>query len=215
MRGAWVGVLPLLLSGCFVPPGVAVASYAADGASYATTGKSITDHGVSTVKNEDCATYRVFVGGTICKDPKHPDPAAPLVQHGGGSPALPATAAKPTSSGVIAAATPPAEVGPRPAAPPAAIEALPVAAPIAHYFSVGTFADRRRAELYARRYAAYNPQLLSTRLAGHDLVRVVLGPLDDGQMTYLHGHGIGGYEVPTPVPEVPAVAQSPKIATPG
>src|SRR5580704_8096719 len=110
MRGAWVGMLPLLLSGCFVPPGVAVASYAADGASYATTGKSLTDHGVSTVKNEDCATYRVFVGGAVCSDPKHPVPAAPLVQHGG--------AGAPT----VAAA--------QPAAAPSQ-----AATPIVHYFS--------------------------------------------------------------------------------
>jgi len=51
-------LLPLLAAGCVLPPAVTVASLAADGVSYATTGKSVTDHGISAATGEDCALLR-------------------------------------------------------------------------------------------------------------------------------------------------------------
>ncbi len=55
-----------------MPPAVTIVSLVADVASYAATGKSVTDHGISLVLQKDCALLRGFEGD-ICIDP---DPAA-------------------------------------------------------------------------------------------------------------------------------------------
>ena len=53
------------LSWCGLPPMVTYASYAADVFSYLATGKSVTDHGISMVLEQDCALLRVLEG-PIC-----------------------------------------------------------------------------------------------------------------------------------------------------
>jgi len=60
--------LALSLSGCIValPPAVQVASLALDGVSYLTTGKSVTDHAISAVTEQDCAMTRALKGEDIC-----------------------------------------------------------------------------------------------------------------------------------------------------
>jgi sporulation related protein len=85
MRHAWASLLltvPALLplGGC-LPPAVTAASYAADGVSYAVSDKSLSDHGLSVVKGEDCATWHFFVGRAVCEDPAHPLPTAALDEH--------------------------------------------------------------------------------------------------------------------------------------
>src|SRR5260221_2097735 len=84
MRKAWVAIAPVLaalpLAGCF-PPAVTVVSYAADVSSYAASGKSLSDHGISAAKGEDCATWRFFVGRAVCENPAHPVPTASLEEH--------------------------------------------------------------------------------------------------------------------------------------
>jgi hypothetical protein len=59
--------LALPLSGCFLPPVVSIASLALDVGSYAVSGKTMTDHGISLVADEDCALVRVFEG-EVCED---------------------------------------------------------------------------------------------------------------------------------------------------
>ena len=74
----WLGVVSLLflsalVSGCAVPVGVTVASWAIDGFSYAATKKSITDHGLSFIVDKDCAVHRVVTEMDIyalCRDIK-------------------------------------------------------------------------------------------------------------------------------------------------
>jgi len=61
-------VFTLLVSGCAMPFSVSVASFALDGLSYASTGKSITDHGLSMVVDKDCALLRGFTEGHICRE---------------------------------------------------------------------------------------------------------------------------------------------------
>lgn len=57
----------LLLAGCGLPPAVVIASYAIDGVSYLTTGKSVTDHALSAVAQQDCALHRVITdSGNVC-----------------------------------------------------------------------------------------------------------------------------------------------------
>jgi hypothetical protein len=59
--------LPLLAGGC-APAAVTAVSYGADGASYAETGKSTTDHFASMVSRKDCAFWRVFRNQTVCRE---------------------------------------------------------------------------------------------------------------------------------------------------
>jgi hypothetical protein len=58
----------LSLSGCIValPPAIQLASLALDGVSYVTTGKSMTDHAMSTVTAQDCAMTHLLKGEDIC-----------------------------------------------------------------------------------------------------------------------------------------------------
>ncbi len=74
MRWFSLAVLAVLLSGCAVPPAVTVLSLFADVVSYAETGKTITDHGISLVLRKDCALLRGFKGD-VCIEP---DPGADL-----------------------------------------------------------------------------------------------------------------------------------------
>ncbi|MBT5570713.1 MAG: hypothetical protein HOJ90_05785 [Alphaproteobacteria bacterium] len=60
--------LPILLGGCGLPPAVTVASWAADGLSYIVSGKSVTDHAISEVAEQDCALFRIVQGREVCED---------------------------------------------------------------------------------------------------------------------------------------------------
>jgi len=71
MRWLSFAALTAVLSGCAVPPAITIASLVADVASYASTGKTLTDHGISMVLQKDCALLR-GLEGEICLEP---DPA--------------------------------------------------------------------------------------------------------------------------------------------
>ncbi|MBO6784212.1 MAG: SPOR domain-containing protein [Alphaproteobacteria bacterium] len=60
--------LPILLGGCGLPPAVSVASWALDGVSYLVSGKSVTDHAISEVAQQDCALLRIVQGRTMCEE---------------------------------------------------------------------------------------------------------------------------------------------------
>ncbi|MEQ8195910.1 MAG: hypothetical protein RIB59_15620, partial [Rhodospirillales bacterium] len=60
VKAGVVTLLPFFLSGCGLPVGVTIASWAIDGISLLTTEKSVTDHGISAVAQRDCALWRVF-----------------------------------------------------------------------------------------------------------------------------------------------------------
>src|SRR5215469_11871330 len=68
---------PILLGGCAIPPALSIASYVLDGVSYAATGKSVSDHGLSAAAGRDCAVWRLIKGENPCKgDPtERVDPA--------------------------------------------------------------------------------------------------------------------------------------------
>jgi len=61
-------VAPLFLTACAVPLPLKIASWALDGISYLSTGKSVTDHGLSLVAQKDCALWRPVKGEKICTD---------------------------------------------------------------------------------------------------------------------------------------------------
>jgi len=59
--------LALSTGACGVPVAVTGATYAADGTSLAASDKTLADHFVSMVSKKDCAMWRIFRGGTVCK----------------------------------------------------------------------------------------------------------------------------------------------------
>ena len=61
-------VCTVSLSGCALPVGVTVATWAADGWSLLTTNKSLMDHGISFVAEKDCALWRVFSEDDVCME---------------------------------------------------------------------------------------------------------------------------------------------------
>lgn len=63
----------LFLAACAAPLPIKIASWAFDGISYLSTGKSITDHGLSLVAQKDCALWRPVKGEKICSDIVDPD----------------------------------------------------------------------------------------------------------------------------------------------
>lgn len=71
--------LPILvacvaLGGCgLVPPAVSIASFAADALSYAVSGKSVSDHGLSMVMREDCAVFNIVDGEEVCEPGRYPE----------------------------------------------------------------------------------------------------------------------------------------------
>ncbi len=63
----------ILLNACALPAGFTIASLAIDGISYATSGKSVSDHALSAVANEDCAMWRALQARPICRDADVPE----------------------------------------------------------------------------------------------------------------------------------------------
>ena len=174
MRRVWAALLltspAFSLGGC-LPPAVAVASYAADGASYAVSDKSLSDHGLSVASGDDCATWHFFVGRAVCEDPAHPVPTAALDEHRKDGSVKHAAAFTLAARGRVAGI----------------------------YLAVGSFAERANAERLAGRYAVYRPQIVDATVSGKPLLRVVLGPLDTAQRASLRDQGITGFAVDAPV----------------
>ncbi len=67
MRRAFFVVIPLFLAGCGLPPLVTVASYALDGISFISTGKTVSDHALSAVAQKDCALFRLVKNELVCR----------------------------------------------------------------------------------------------------------------------------------------------------
>ncbi len=91
MRFVWLAGLSLLVSGCAafaIPPALSIASYAVDGISYVATGKSVTDHMLSSIVGEDCAMWRLVKLENPCHEWEEGEDSDTLVAvNGSGDPA--------------------------------------------------------------------------------------------------------------------------------
>ncbi len=78
-----LGASILFLGGCALPVPIQIASWALDGISYLATEKSVADHGLSMVAQQDCAVLRGLLSeGDFCRDFK--DSTTVLVDNGSG-----------------------------------------------------------------------------------------------------------------------------------
>lgn len=148
-RGLLPPLLPLLAVGCAVPPAVTIASLAADGVSYVTTGKSVTDHGISVATGHDCALLR-----PVLRD-------KPVCDTG------PSEHAREV----------PVELGHASAPRPDVAAVAPAAVDQTHYVAVGSFLDPGNAARAAARYADLHAMIVPAEVRGRQFHRVLVGPL--------------------------------------
>ena len=85
MRAIFAAGSILVLAGCVsIPPAITIASWVINGASYAVSGKSVSDHAISAVLEKDCATWRIIKGDPICVD--YPVEETPVMVAGSDEP---------------------------------------------------------------------------------------------------------------------------------
>ena len=166
-----IALAPILLSGCAIPPALTIASYVLDGVSYAATGKSVSDHGISAVAGRDCATFRILKGENPCRgEPTELRDPAPV--EAGQQATLPTGEPAP----VVASASP----------------ALTVGAPLAtstpsrqRYLVLGSYDSRGGADEVAAQFSDTKVTVFEVKVDGRLAHRVVAGPLSDTEVAEL------------------------------
>lgn len=186
---------PFLAAACALPPAVTVAGLAADGVSYAVSGRAVTDHAISLAAQEDCALYRAVQGESICRDEAAAEGTMAL--NGAGEPiqlaAAPAEAPMPEE-----AETPvtPAEVAsteeasdeaaidkPAPSVPAEKRWVYPGRPGItATFLALGSYRFRTNAVSVAEQYAELSPYVVTVFLEEERYYRVVVGPYKEDEL---------------------------------
>jgi hypothetical protein len=167
---------PLLLSGCAIPPAISIASYVIDGISYAATGKSVTDHGISAATGRDCATWRLIKGENPCKgEPTERKDPAPVDE--GQQATLPSGEPAPMVASTSPAGTLTASPSPTPAAA--------VVSPRQRYLVLGSYDNRASADEMAAQFSEAKVTVFEVRANGRIAHRVVAGPLSDTEVANL------------------------------
>jgi len=166
-----IALAPILLSGCAIPPAITIASYVLDGISYASTGKSVSDHGISAVAGRDCATFRILKGENPCRgEPTELRDPAPI--EAGQQATLPTGEPAP----MVASATP---------ATMATAPVSPSAAPRQRYLVLGSYDSRSGAEEAAAQFSDAKVTVFEVKTQGRVAHRVVAGPLSDTEVADL------------------------------
>ena len=161
---------PILLSGCAIPPAISIASYVLDGISYAATGKSVSDHGISAVAGRDCAAFRILKGQNPCRgEPTEIRDPAPV--DAGQQATLPTGEPAPTVAS--ASAESPAAAG------------LPAATPRQRYLVLGSYDNRGSADEIATQFSDTKVTVFEVKIDGRLAHRVVAGPLSDTEVADL------------------------------
>ena len=174
-RSWWLGPpigLSLLAGGCGLPPALTVASFAADGVSYAATGKSVTDHGISAATGHDCALLRPVTGDRpVC------DTAS---AHGKDVPVEVGHALVPRPAIAEASAAAPGSVASADGSVAATGQAVP-----GHYVAIGSFLSTDNAARAAARYTDLHASITPVDVNGRHFHRVIVGPLSAEQAAAL------------------------------
>jgi len=153
----------LSLSGCAIPPAITIASFVINAASYAATGKSVSDHGLSAVVGEDCALWRALADRKICTD-NPGEPPRPAV-------AAANPPAPPKAATLVAAATD--ETFSQPA------HESTIAPEARRFLVLGSFLNRENATHLAASLQGVETTIIPVDRDGATFHRVVAGPLDD------------------------------------
>ena len=185
-------LLPILagLSGCVLPPAVTIASLVANAASYAATGKSISDHGISALAGEDCALWRVAADREICT----------ARSEAVASPASPPAQAQPPKSPTVAESGIDAE---RVDSIQKVAVAPELVARPGRYWVLGSFINRANAQHLVASLGGMEAEIVTVDLNGETFHRVIAGPLGDRDVAALHertanGAGAQPWEISEP-----------------
>ncbi len=196
-----IALIPVLvsLSACAIPPAVTIISLAANAVSYAATGKSVSDHGISAVVGEDCALWRVLADRKICTTDSavlastgssHADEQAPKTLANNGiderlsDPAEKVAAAPKGSAEPGSAEERPlkglmltdSRIDDQPSKPAHEAATLPKAG---RFLVLGSFIDRTNAQHLVASLPNIETVIVTVDLKGVTFNRVVAGPLSD------------------------------------
>lgn len=192
--------LPLIASGCALPPAVTVASLAADGISYVASGRTVSDHAISYAAQEDCALYRAIQGESIC----HPEGAteqgvalasvsapldiaeAPLKTESEAAAQLEPAAGEPATLSVEAAPRVERDEEVAALAPVTLVDkrwVYPGERGVeATFLALGSYRFRTNAVSVAERYVDHSPYIVTTFVDGERYYRVVAGPYSEAEI---------------------------------
>ena len=167
-------LVPILVSvsGCALPPALTIASLVTNAASYAATGKSISDHGISALAGEDCALWRVAANREICT--AHPRALA-------SSASPPGEVQEPKSSAVVKSGIDGELVDStqKVAAAPELVQQT------GRYWVLGSFINRANAQNLVASLGGIEAEIVTVDLNGATFHRVIVGPLGDRDVAAL------------------------------
>lgn len=159
----------IMCTGC-APLPVTVASLLADGMSYATTEKSLTDHGLSALSEQDCAMHRLLTSGTICRQV---DTRTVIAAGDRGAPTGMAPRNVATPKGNVAIADHPATDS----APTTPLESIDTPNP-GIYMVVASSRDITKARTIRGLNPAMSPQIFAMPTGGRRVMyHVIVGPV--------------------------------------
>jgi hypothetical protein len=194
------------LCGCAIPPALTIASFAINAASYAATGKSVSDHGLSALAGEDCALWRALADREICRD-KEAGPAAPAVADA--TPQLPQVAALADAGPGLskAPALPDAATDRKvrePPSEPASVSEAP------RFLVLGSFIDPDNARRLAASLGGVEITIVTVGKDGSTFHRVIAGPLDDAGVNALNERmllqaGVRPWDISEPSGDAPSI----------
>ena len=193
---------PLALGGCGLPVGFQIASLFADGFSLLTTEKTLTDHGISAITEQDCAVWRGLKGEEVCQDEAFdPDDVAgledaPLAEREDTAalPGEPEAPAKPVRSPAPAA---PAQVAANNAVPedgettpPRAPKALPsvryeAKAKGGAFYVIASYRRLGYARRFVQGQSEWVTKIIAGTASGRAVYRVAIGPVANIHRRYV------------------------------
>jgi len=200
-RGFAVVVSTVILSGCAMPVPFQIASWAIDGISYLTTDKTIADHGLSMVTQQDCAIWRGIKGDEICSEIDDAaifaiaSTQAPTPEDGQAAkisvneePQIDVASLADFETAAGSPETVPAVVA-KPIVNSKYGERLMIAGKRVwsdrldadHYYVIGSYSNRGNARRMVGKYQDLGPAVMASRLDGLEVYRVAVGPFSADQ----------------------------------
>ncbi len=160
-----------VVSGCAAPIGLQIASWTMSGISYATTGKSLSDHAISAVMESDCAVHRILLDGRLCVSADAVAVDTVLAEAEVSPPTVPSATATATAAIV-------AEIEQDLLARSVALTAGEPEQ-VGLFAVAGSFQERENANIVRRRYD--DAAIAQAEVKGAHYFRVVVGPLQQPQ----------------------------------
>jgi len=173
----------LLISGCTLSAGTQLTSYAiqaVQAVTLAVTEKSVMDHGISAIAQQDCVLRRILASEPICKDIDDLDGALAIAAANGDMDATSGVAVV-DAAGVAEAANQVITIQTSAlqdvAAPlPVSLKPKPGEKAGDLYFIIGSFNTDSRAKRFVSQYPSLSPKVVRAEAKGRRVYRVAVGP---------------------------------------